>query len=257
MLMLARGEGAQALMRKGAAVTESSRLRTAIQAEGIFLEGHGVQLRGQPVEKVLPYYDRALGLASWNANLHNEIHTYLISIFLKNYYAGNLTEATDFIHRASIIYPESPVAHFDYGRMLWIMKQPDEAVKEILRSIALDPGLAPARRYLASIYASLGKINESMDQWKTALALDPGSVPTLIGYGIFLAETQPGTEAINYARRAYQLDPEDPDVIDGYARVLYLCGDLTEARRTALRGGDYYKNNADFEQMRKIILDKN
>jgi spermidine synthase len=255
MLMLARGEGAQALMRKGAAVTGSSRLRTAIQAEGIFLEGHGVQLRGQPVEKVLPYYDRALGLASWNANLHNEIHTYLISIFLKNYYAGNLTEATDFIHRASIIYPESPVAHFDYGRMLWIMKQPDEAVKEILRSIALDPGLAPARRYLASIYASLGKINESMDQWKTALALDAGSVPTLVGYGIFLAETRPGTEAINYARRAYQLDPEDPEVIDGYARVLYLCGDLAEARRTVLRGGDYYKNNAGFEQMRKIILD--
>jgi spermidine synthase len=256
MLMLARGEGAQALMRKGVAVTESSRLRTAIQAEGIFLEGHGVQLRGQPVEKVLPYYDRALGLASWNANLHNEIHTYLINIFLKHYYAGNMTEATDFIHRASIIYPENAAVHFDYGRMLWKMKRPDEAVKEVLHSIALDPGLVPARRFLASIYASLGKIKESTDQWKTALALDPGSVPTLAGYGIFLAETRPGPEAIDLARRAYQLDPEDADIIDTYARVLYLCGDPAEARRIVLRGGDYYKNDRGFEQMRKIILDR-
>jgi spermidine synthase len=256
MLMLARREGAEAFMRKGTAAPESGRLRSAIQAEDVFLEGQGVQLRGQPAEKVLPYYDRARDMASWNPNLRNEIHTYLVSIFLKHFYAGNLPEAADFIHRASIIYPESAAAHFDYGRMLWIMKQPDEAIKEILNSIALNPGMVPARRLLASIYASRGKIDESLHQWKTALALDPGSVPTLVGYGIFLAEIRPDAEAVNYARRAYQLDPEDPDVIDGYARILYLCGDLAEARRAVLRGGDYYKNNADFEQMRKIILDK-
>ena len=233
MLMLARKEGAQALLQKGAAATESSRLRTAIQAEGVFLEGHGAQLRGQPVEKVLPYYDSALGMAPWNANLHNEIHTYLVTMFLKYYYAGNMTEATDFIRRASIIYPENASVHVDYGRMLWKMKQPNEAIKEILYSIALDPGLVPARRYLASIYASLGKINEAMDQWKTALALDPGSVPTLAGYGIFLAETRPGPEAIDLARRAYQRDPEDADIIDTYVRVLYGGG---ETDRIAGRG---------------------
>ena len=106
---------------------------------------------------------------------------------------------------------------------------------------------------LASIYASLGKINESMDQWKSALALNTTILFQhwwVMGY--FLPKlTLALKPSITLDRRINWTQGLPTLSTDMRA---YLCGDLAEARRTALQGGDYYKNNAGFEQMRKIIL---
>lgn len=82
-------------------------------------------------------------------------------------------------------------------------------------------------------------------------------MPTLVGYGLFLGERSRSAEAIEYVHKAYELDSEDPDVIDGYARVEYLSGNLENAKRIVNKGGNYYKANPYFEQMRAIILGSN
>jgi spermidine synthase len=257
LLMSVRGPDFERFVSKGAGGPETARLNTAFRAEGVFLNGHGAQLRGLPADEVIRQYDQAIGTAPWNGNLRNEVVSYLYREYLRRYFSGEYPGAIAFLRRAAEIYPESSAVHHDYGWMLWRMNQADLAVRELRQALALDPGVVPARRMLAGIYASLGQVEKSREQWKEALALDPNDVPTLVGYGIFLAEQGPGAEAIAYARKAYHLDPGDPDVIDGYARVAYLNGKLSKARCIIRKGGDYYKGNPFFEQLRAAILGAN
>jgi Flp pilus assembly protein TadD len=255
--MSVRGPDFDRFVRKGISGPEAGRLSAAFQAEGIFLDGQVAQLRGMPTQEVIKYYDQAIGAAPGNRNLRNEVLSYLYSESRRNYFRGDYIEATVIARRAAEICPESSEAHHDYGWMLLKMNQTDLAVKELQQALALNPRLVPARRLLASIYESRGQVEKAREQWQETLALDPSDVPTLVGYGIFLAEQRPGSEAIEYVRKAYQLDPEDPDVIDGYARVEYLNGNRSEARRIVLKGGHYYEGNPFFEKLRAIILGTN
>ena len=257
LLMSVRGPDFERFVKKGVIGPEADRLNAAFQAEGIFLNGHGSQLRGLPADGVIRQYNQAIAMAPWNGNLRNEVVSYLNSEYLRHYFSGNYAEATALLRRAVEIFPESSDVHHDYGWMLWKMNQTDLAVKELQEALAMNPRLVPARRTLASIYASRGQIEKAGEQWKQALALDPNDVPTLVGYGVFLAGQQPSAEAIEYVRKAYRLDTEDPDVIDAYARVEYLSGNRSEARHIVLKGGRYYEGNAFFEQLRAAILGAN
>jgi spermidine synthase len=254
ILMSVRGADLGRLVRRNVSGLDANRLDAAFQAEGIFLKGHEAQLRGLPTAEVIQYFDRAIGMAPWNWNLRNEVCSYLSSEFRRHYFRGEYDEATAFIRQAAEIYPESREAHESYGLMLWKMNQTDLAVDELQRALALNPRVVSVRRDLASLYASRGQVEKAMEQWKDALALDPNDVPTLVGYGIFLVGQGSSTEAIEYIRKAYQLDSEDPEVIDGYARVQYLSGNIPEARRIVLKGGNYYKGHPTFEERRAAIL---
>ena len=229
-------------------------LKTAFEAEGMFLQGHGIRLRGLPTAEVNRYYDQSIDKAPWNRNLRNEVLSDLYNESRGAYFQGDYAEALDLIRRATEIYPESYEAHNDYALMLLKMNRPDAAVEELLRALTLNPEFIPARRSLAMIYASRGQVDKALAQWKEAFALDPNNVPTLVGYGVYLAKLRPGTKAVEYLRKAYREDPEDPDVVHGYALVTYLSGDVADARQIVLKGGNYYKGNPFFEKLRSAIL---
>jgi spermidine synthase len=259
LLMSVRGPDFDRFVSKKADGPEAVRLNAAFRAEGIFLDGHGAQLRGLPADEIIRQYAQAIDTAPWDGNLRNEIVSFLNREYLRSYFSGDYAGATAFLRRAAEIYPESSEVHHDYGWTLWKINQPDLAVKELQRALALTPGLVPARRLLASIYASRGQVDKAMEQWKDALELDSNDVPTLLSYAVFLAELRPEgyAGAVQYIQKAYQLDPDDPDVIDGYARVAYLSGNLRKARCIVRKGGNYYKGNPIFEQLRAAILGAN
>ena len=257
LVVSARGPDFDRFIRKGTGGAGTDRLNAAFQAEGTFLAGHDAQLGGAPASVVTPYYERAIGTAPWNGNLRNEVISYLTRESRMHYFQGNYAAATAYRRQAAELYPESSEVHYNYGFMLAKMNQPVQAAEEFQRALALNDRLVPARRMLASIYASQKNVEKAMEQWQAAITLDPNDVPTLVGYGIFLAEQHPSAEAIGYLRKAYQMDPDDPEVIDGYARVAYLTGDRTEARRVVLKSGSYYKGNPLFENLRSLILQGN
>ncbi len=254
MLMSVRGPDFYRSVTKGATRSDSNRLNAAFLAEGMFLNGHGAQLRGWQAAAVLPYYDQAINMTPWNGNLRKEVVSYLFGEFLRHYSQGDDAGATAFLRRALEVSPESYEVHHAYAGMLWKMDQMDRAVEEYQRALALSPGLIPPHRALASIYASQGRVEKAAEQWKEAYALDSNDVPTLVGYAIFLASLNPSPEAMEYVRKAYRLDPEDADVIHGYAQVAFLSGNRSEARRVVLDGGNYYKGNPFFEELRAAIL---
>jgi tetratricopeptide (TPR) repeat protein len=256
LLMSIRGPDFDRLVRKGTIGTETGRLNATYRAEGLFLEGQGFQLRGFPSQVVMPRYYQAINTAPWNRHLHNEIVSYLNREYLRLYADGSYAEATAVLRQAAEMFPESSDVHYDYGWMLLKMNQMDLAVTELQSALTRNSKLAPPRRLLASIYASRGKVEQALEQWKEALALDPDDVPTLVGYGMYLSNVRSASEALEYVRKAYRLDPGDPNVIDAYARVEYLNGDIKEAKRIVLRGGNYYKGNPYFESLRAEILSR-
>ena len=256
LLMSVRGPDFDRFVQKGATGTEAGRLMAAYRAEGLFLEGKGSQLRGLPAQEIMHRYYQAMNTAPWNRHLHNEVVSYLNEEYLRLYSNGSHAEAVAALREAAELFPEGSEVHYDYGWMLWKMNQTDLAIKELQSALARNAKLAPPRRILASIYASRGQIEQALDQWKAALALDSDDVPTLVNYGTYLASVRSASEALEYVRRAYQLDPVDSNVIDGYARVEYLNGDLKEARRIVLKGGNYYKGNPYFESLRTEILSR-
>ncbi len=238
------------------AITEA--MKTAYQAEGVFLKKLGAQLGGQSLpDEIIPYYERAIKMAPWNKNLRLEVLSFLYREYGRHYAMNDVAGATDFLRRAADLDPEESDTHFEYGSMLWRVEQTDLAVREFEKTLTLNPQHAGARQKLASIYASRGQVEKAVDQWKACLALDPDNVVSLVEYGIFLAEQRPNTESIEYLQKAYRLDPHDPNVIDGYARVEYLNGNESEARGIVLKGGRYYKGNPDFEKLRQLILGAN
>lgn len=257
MLMSIRGPDFGRLVSKGLSGPEAARLNAAFRAEGIFLDGQVAQFRGFPAQEVTHHYDQAINTAPWNRNLCNEVVSYYNREYLRQYFRGDYAEALATLRRVVEIYPESSDVHQDYGWMLWKMNQTDLAVKELQQALVMNAKLVPVRRALALIYASLGQVEQAMEQWKEALALDPNDIPTLVSYGVFLLNQQAGIEAAAYLQKAYQLDPEEPDVVDGYARALYLNGNISEARRIVRKGGDYYKTNPFLEQRRAAMLSGN
>ncbi|HSQ78178.1 MAG TPA: fused MFS/spermidine synthase, partial [Nitrospirota bacterium] len=195
LLMSVRGPDFDRFVLKGTIGTEAGRLKAAYRAEGLFLEGHGFQLRGFPDQEIMHRYYQAINTAPWNRHLHNEIVSYLNREYLRRYSNGFYAEAQAALRQAAEMFPESSEVHHDYAWMLWKMNQADLAIKELQVTLAMNPRLVPARRMLASIYASRGQVEKSSEQWKEALALDPNDVPTLVGYGVFLAWQRSGAEA--------------------------------------------------------------
>jgi spermidine synthase len=254
MLMAARGPDFGRFVLKKSPGPEASRMNAAFRAEGIFLAGYGAQLQGFPAQGAIHFYDQAIGTAPWDRSLRDEVVSYLYRQYLRLYFSNNYADALDVLRHAAEISPESSDVHVDYGWMLWRMYQPDLAVKELQRALAMNARIIPAHRFLAEIYASQGQIAKALEQWKDAYALDPNSVLTLIGYGVYLAKLQPSPDALEYVRKAYRLAPDDPDVIDSYVRVAYLVGNIDEARKIVRKGGDYFKGNSAFEKRREAIL---
>jgi len=256
LLMSVRGHDFDRFVLNGSAGLYADRLSAAFQAEGIFFEGHGYELLGLPGPSILPYYSRAIGMAPWNMSLLNEVVSYLNLLAKANYDRGDLAGALAYLRQASEVYPESAEAHYNYGRLLWFAKQDYIAVKELEQTLALDPGFIRAHQILGTAYVQRGEIERGVEHWKTALSLDPDDIATLVDYGNFVAMKGITSEARSFLERAYRLDPESYNVVDGYARVLYLSGDVSGARRIVLKGGNYYKGNQYFEELRAKILGK-
>lgn len=257
LMVSMRGPDFENLVLKGVSGPEAGRLKAAFQAEGIFMSVHQAMLQGQPAGQLQQYYDQALGAAPWDNSLRDEILSDLYSESRKAYFAGDNAGALTLIRRAAWVYPESSEVHKDYGLMLWKTGQMELAEGELERAVSLNPQFVPARRGLAEIYAALGENEKAKEQWKEALAMDPDNVSTLEGYGIYLAQQRSGAKAVQLLGKAYKLDSEDPGIIDGYARAMYMLGDITDAKRIVKKGGDYYKANPLFDQLRAAILGAN
>jgi tetratricopeptide (TPR) repeat protein len=86
----------------------------------------------------------------------------------------------------------------------------DEAVKEFLRAIDLDPDAAHPHDNLATVYAEQKKLREALHEHLVALRLDPESATVHFNLAVFLSAHATDLTLESY-RAALALDPAFPD----------------------------------------------
>jgi Tfp pilus assembly protein PilF len=109
----------------------------------------------------------------------------------------------------------------------------DEAVKEFLRAIELDPEAAHAHDNLATVYAEQKKLREALHEHLVALRLDPESATVHFNLAAFLSANATDLAVESY-RTALAIDPLFPDAQLNLGLTLADEGQVEEAL-TALR----------------------
>ncbi len=217
-LLSFRGQDYDRFVAKDTTSPNAAHLNAAFQAEGVFLKGHALELKGWKDPTLVPYYEQAIGMAPWDMNLRNEV-AISFYIFAKECAArGDYPRAATYFRRATEIFPESPEFHYQYGvMMLQFMNNANPSIKEFQQALSLNPSFVPALRSLGAIYASLGNMDKALELWQKALALNPNDVIALIFNGQYLMKhTGSSEEGMEYLRRAYSLAPKNPTVLKAY-----------------------------------------
>ncbi len=217
LLMACRGSDLAGLAESAPA--DAASLNRAFRAEGLFLQGHLLELRGTEAPTVLRQYEEALAAAPGDRNLANEVVAYLTGRAKERGGAGDYAQALAFSRRAAEVFPEGSEVHYDLGLMLLFVKETDLALQELQRALALDPQNVPALRNIGVVYAMRDQMDRAMAEWRQALAIDPNDVKSLVFCGTWLTERGAVAEGMEYLRRASRLAPENPDVSGRYARA--------------------------------------
>jgi tetratricopeptide (TPR) repeat protein len=97
----------------------------------------------------------------------------------------------------------------------WIeLKRYRDAIDELLRAFRMNPSYKNNRRYLlvlASAYAQLDLMNDSVPAYEKASQLFPNDAESVYGYGWALARSKRFSEAEQVLRRAITLNPKNAD----------------------------------------------
>jgi tetratricopeptide (TPR) repeat protein len=106
----------------------------------------------------------------------------------------------------------------------------DEAIKEFLKAIELDPGSAHAHDNLATVYSEKKLYREALLEYLAALRLEPDSATAHYNLACFLS-THAGDMGLAEYQAAIQLDPDYPDAHLNLGLALADQGKTAEAIR--------------------------
>jgi tetratricopeptide (TPR) repeat protein len=141
---------------------------------------------------------------------------------------GRFEEAVHQIDRALAIDPGVSEAHNNRGNALKELKRYDEAVASYDRAIALNPVFAEAYHNRANALIELKRLDEALASYDRALALRPYPA-VLCGRGIVLSRLRRPQQALADYERAIALEPGYAEAFNLRANVLIELDRLGEA----------------------------
>ena len=130
--------------------------------------------------------------------------------------------------------PKSVEAHVLLGlayRGLGTQEMLAEAIAELRQAIELDPGVAPARFYLAHIYLDMGRAARAKEELEAALEKAPGNPQFLASLGETERQLKNPRKAVELLRQALQADPS---LLEGryyLGLALFDLGQTTDAMK--------------------------
>ena len=151
--------------------------------------------------------------------------------FITNLTSAQLTEVKSNIDRALAIAPALPDAHLALGMFYyWGYRDYDSALRELDRTVELQPNNADARATYAYIYRRRGEWRRSLAEFDRAVELDPRDpiIPTNIG-ATYIALRR-WSDAEHELTRALALDPHNALAARFLARTyINSTGDILRA----------------------------
>jgi tetratricopeptide (TPR) repeat protein len=130
--------------------------------------------------------------------------------------------------------PKSVEAHVLLGlayRGLGTQEMLAEAIAELRQAIELDPGVAPARFYLAHIYLDMGRASRAKEELEAALEKAPGNAQFMASLGEAERQLKNPRKAVELLRQALQADPS---LLEGryyLGLALFDLGQTTDAMK--------------------------
>jgi tetratricopeptide (TPR) repeat protein len=125
--------------------------------------------------------------------------------------------------------------NFRLGYMAFQEGDGVSAAKYFRREVALNPGYADARVFLAETLLGLDRKEDALVQLRTALTLDPGSELVYRRLATALTETHQPQEAVAILRKAEARFPQDPAFPAQLSRLLTTLHDTRSAEKEASR----------------------
>ena len=126
----------------------------------------------------------------------------------------------------------------------------NEAIDYYLKSIAVDPDVAPVRRSLGDVFSRQGNPAGALEQYQEALRIDPGDYYSHDRAGVLLAKTGDYEAADYHFRRALHSRPKyEPAAID---YVILLVGQK-KYDEALVRGRELLRLNPDSYRLHNIL----
>lgn len=126
--------------------------------------------------------------------------------------------------------PDSPLAHYYYGRFLLQEKENKLALKHLAKARYLDPGKADYQFWVGVAYGVNGNIDSEEKSLRTALKIEKNHLQSLIylGHNQFTQKKYP--EALQLYYQALDIWPSSPSALYNRALILSILGRTPEAR---------------------------
>jgi TolB-like protein/Flp pilus assembly protein TadD len=163
-----------------------------VAAEGLRSQGRSAKDLGawDLVMRALTHYGRMTTKESETAIVmlrqavqeypdYGPAHSLLAFAFLVSGHVGWIPESHDFhyaaelAHRAARLDDEDPWAHLSLGYLAFTERQTDEAVRQYMRALDLNPNFATAHGYLGWALVFDGQSDEALRYFQQALRMSP------------------------------------------------------------------------------------
>ena len=140
-----------------------------------------------------------------------------------------LLEAERCIQKVFSLNPESPYGHYLRGMIQRKRRNPQQAVREFKRSLAIDPNYPDPLMWLGWVYAHSGRISEARQIISRLIRIDPLNMLTYFGSGAIEAFDGKFEDAIKELDQAARMDEQNPFIQFWLSRALSYAKHLGQA----------------------------
>lgn len=148
---------------------------------------------------------------------------------------GKFAESLEALHRAAMLSPEDPEAHYNLGNAQRETGYLTEAEMSCREAIRLAPGLALAHCNLSLVLKERGRLREAELSCREAIRLKPEIALAHNILGTVLKENGELTEAEASYREAIRLNPAFAEAHSNLGNALQALGRLSEAEASYLQ----------------------
>jgi len=153
-----------------------------------------------------------------------------ISLGLNQQQSGRFAAAAQEFKRALERTPQNAQAHFDLALCEFRLHQPDEAIRELQITLALEPWYTRAEELLVNIYLQKKDYVQARARLQHLLSVDPQSYTAHYNLGVFAAMAGNWNEAQGELLTALHTDPASAEAHNTLGSVYLRRDQLEEAR---------------------------
>jgi eukaryotic-like serine/threonine-protein kinase len=154
--------------------------------------------------------------------------------------------------RALALDGQLAAGHATFGMIRNGTGRYEDAVTELDRAIALEPGNADAYRELARAYGSLSRFADAEATYRKAIALDPKLWVSYNMLGVFYWEQGRFQEALSQFQRVVQLAPDNHWGYNNLGGLYLYLGEIEKARSAFARSIALEPNHAAYSNLATI-----